>query len=365
MTEPVEKKVKFARPSWLHLSLSVLITLVFLYLAFHESESGEFLEIIRGVSLAGVALYALLSVLGVIIRAFRYRLLLKTIVPAEQMPSTYQLILISFVRNTLVDMLPARAGELGYIYFLNRAGVPISSGTSSFGFCIFLDILVLMLIVAGFLLLSFFSSSLGLEQMDTRSIVLTFSLVLAFVVVLFVVLKFLPKLLRLGAATFKKIAARLPVAMLQKAVRIIDENVEHISADFEKLSERGVLLQLCWQTFWLRVLKYSSLYVLLLAVVGQWGLTMKDIHALLSIVAFVVAEASASLPISGLMGFGAYESSWSLVFSLSHVNIPAVLKVGLIVHLITQLKAYSCGFLAMLLLLLKEFPRSYSTDAPR
>jgi len=356
---------KSLRPSSLHLVISVTITLVFLLLVFHEGEkTKEFWNILTRVSIGGVAFYALLSVLGVIIRAVRYRLLLRTIIPSEEVPGSLQLILISFVRNTLVDFLPARAGELGYIYFLNRAGVSLAAATASFGFCIFLDIFVLMLIVGGFIFLSLLLPSLALEHMDIGSTFFALLLVCAFSLMLYLLIKALPRLLLWGTGLVKSCSLRLRNDRLRRWVGWLEENIETIAEDFRKLSEKGVLFRLAWLTFWLRVLKYASLYVLLLAVIGQWGLGMEHIHPLLSMVAFVVAEASASLPISGLMGFGAYETSWSLIFSLSHVVIPETVLVGLVVHLITQLKGYSCGFLAMLLLLLKQ-PRDYSEDVVR
>ena len=69
---------------------------------------------------------------------------------------------------------------------------------------------------------------------------------------------------------------------------------------------------------------------------------------MLSFVAFVSAEASASLPISGLMGFGAYEAVWSLIFSFSEVEIPSLTVLIFAIHIITQVIGYSLGFLALI-----------------
>ena len=97
----------------------------------------------------------------------------------------------------------------------------------------------------------------------------------------------------------------------------------------------------------LRSAKYISLYILLLAVLQQWGIGHRQISLAISFLAFVTAEAAASLPISGLMGFGAYEGAWQAIFAISMVKITAVSSVILAIHLITQVVGYFLGFLAL------------------
>ena len=348
---------------YLHLLVSAGITIAFFYFLYAEESAHGFWEIVAGVDPWGVGLYVALSLAGVLVRALRYRVLLNDIVGLEKTPGTGRLVLITFIRNTLVDLLPARAGELGYIYFLNRAGVSLAAGASSFGFCIVLDILVLLFIVAGLLVLSLSIPAFAIGSMQASATVTALVLVAVAVAALFFVIRYLPRLFHFAATMTRRLALRIPGKKSARLTSWLEENIEQIGADLASLAKRGVLVRLCWYTFWLRVLKYASLYVLLLAVVKQWGLGPSQIHPLVSMIAFIIAEASASLPISGLMGFGMYESSWAAIFALSNVQIPALVKVGFIVHLITQVKAYSLGIASMLVLMWLDLRKQAPEEA--
>ena len=78
-------------------------------------------------------------------------------------------------------------------------------------------------------------------------------------------------------------------------------------------------------------------------------MTGRDLDPLLVTVAFISAEAASSLPASGVMGFGIYESAWSTVLGLTGGRIPSPTTVIFSVHLITQLVAFSCGAVAFAL----------------
>ncbi len=322
------------------LLLSSLVTMAFLDFLFAEGEPEEVIVMFKQVDLRGAGLFVLLSLIGVLVRAGRYRVLLREILGAESTPSFLRLILITFARNTLVDILPARAGEAGYIYLARRSGVPIASGTSSLGFCLIVDIFVLMTIVGLFFLGALIVPQRFLQQTSVLHVVLALALVFGLVAALLGVIQYLSHLFRFAA---NRLLCLNPPSWLTQGLMQMAE-------DFSRLARSGVLGTICWYTFWLRVLKYGSLYVLFLAVVHQWGLGVADIHPVASMVAFILAEASASLPISGLLGFGMYEGFWSMALAFADIQVPSVIKVGFIVHLITQMKACCFGFAAIAIL---------------
>ena len=63
--------------------------------------------------------YLALYLLALLLRARRYSLLL-TMSGEEQVPSFKQMVLVTGIRNMVVDLLPARLGELGYVALLNK-----------------------------------------------------------------------------------------------------------------------------------------------------------------------------------------------------------------------------------------------------
>ncbi len=348
---------KTTRRRKIHFAISLLVTLVFIVLLLSEEQRQSFWETIAGVDAAGVTCFLGLALMGDLLRAMRYRVLLEDILPPGKTPSFPRLLLVTIVRNALVDMFPARLGELWYIYFLNRCGVPVAAGISSFAFCIVLDIVVLIFLIGGFLLMSLLVPAIAPEGFTTGSAGIAFAVVAVLCTALFVVLRYLPQLVRFAGKVIHHFTKSAGTGSLHDIALQTEESVAQISDDFERLAKRKVLMTLGWYTLLLRVCKYGCLYILLLAVVRQWGIGAGDIHPALTMIAFIVAEASASLPISGLMGFGAYESSWALVFSLSHVSVGSPLQVSLVVHLITQIKSYSLALGAMLCFSILEFRR--------
>ena len=143
--------------------------------------------------------------------------------------------------------------------------------------------------------------------------------------------------------------------MVREFLDLLLDFGDTVQREMQEIKARGSYPVLVLLTAGLRAAKYLSLYLLLLAVVAQFNIKPADISPLLSTTAFIGAEASASLPISGLMGFGAYEAAWSAIFSMSSVSIPSVAGVILAVHVITQVFGYSLALLGLLVFLIDEF----------
>ena len=344
-----------ARNRTLHFAISLVVTVGFFALLFSEEQQVSFWETISRVDAAGIVCFLGLGFIGDVLRAMRYRVLLDDILPEGETPSFPKLILVTLVRNAVVDMFPARLGELWYIYFLNRCGVPIAAGITSFAFCIVLDIIVLIFLIGGFLLLAVAIPAIAPHGVTAGSTALALGLVGILCIALVILLRYLPNLIQVAANIIHRYSKHVGSHRWKEIAASTELSVKQISKDFARLAQRNLLVKLGIYTLLLRVCKYGALYVLLLSVVKQWGIGAADIHPTVAMIAFLVAEASASLPISGLMGFGAYESSLVLVFSLSNISIVSPLQTSLITHLITQVKAYSLAFAAMLFFSAQEY----------
>ena len=125
--------------------------------------------------------------------------------------------------------------------------------------------------------------------------------------------------------------------------------IKQIGSDFDGLKEKGKFHQLVILTIFLRVLKYAGLYVLLLAVLKQFSIAADQVPFWLSFLAFLAAEASASLPVSGIMGFGAYEGAWLAIFAISGIAEVSHITVAFVTHMITQILGYSLGIISILM----------------
>jgi len=337
-------EAKKSTHSILHLVISALLTVLLIFIVFSESSLSELHRIARDLSTPFLIAFITCSITALFLRALRYRLMLAAM-RIESLPSFWRILLITGVRNAFVDFLPARLGELSYIYFLNCFGVRVASGISSFGLCIVLDLLSLILVAALFALCSIafeFGSGPTLHFNSTNLFVafLVLSAIFGFGLYVLVHLH--------GIFSYmSEIVGKM--SFLKRAEPIL----RMISLDLDRVKNYRVLAWLLLVTIALRVAKYSGLYFLALSILGAWNISWQALSPLGSFAVFVVSEASASLPISGLMGFGVYEGVWSTLFSYACGNIcdglPAT-TIAFSVHLITQIIGYGIGILCLFLI---------------
>jgi hypothetical protein len=340
------------------LFVSLVVSSILLLLLIRSGGIRETVEILQRVRLSDVGSYALLSLVGLLFRALRYRLLIRTALGFGSLPSFDRLLIITALRNALCDFIPARAGEAGYVYLLNRAGVRGATGISSLGYCAILDSAVLLGIIAFFFAASALLSSTGAGQLalDSRTLIggLCVSVLLCAAIV--AALQYLPAALRSLAQYCRRRAERNPAqhAFLSGSrLNRLAGYFEEMFDDVRLYSNPNIALRLVGITVLLRLSKYMALYTLLLAVVQPLGIGGSDLPPLLCVTAFVTAEASASLPVSGIMGFGAYEGSLGLVFAFAGLKIPSVLHVAFVVHLLSQVNDFFWAAAAAAILLVR------------
>jgi uncharacterized protein (TIRG00374 family) len=323
-------------PVYILLSL-VLTAAVFGWLARFTSPR-EVAEIIRFADRGGLALFVALSLLMSVFRTWRYRLVLAV---SGHRPPPFPLFLVVLVRNFLSDLLPARLGTLSYVYLAtSRLGVPLSGSAASFALSFLFDILALVPMIGGAVLLAG-ASSLQWEAGKAAA----FALALAGVALLAVLL--LPPLLSLGG----KIISSLPIPGGRWRSRG-REIMEDIGREVKAAREAGIFFRLFVLSLLVRLAKYGSLGVLLSALLKGSGLQKALLPPAKVFLGLVASEVSASLPVSGIAGFGAYEGTWSAVFTLLGMPAKVAATTGISHHLFTQVYGYSLGGAALVLLLL-------------
>lgn len=324
----------------IHILISACVTCAFLYVVFKEQTFDGFLDIIKSVHTGYLSWYILLVVIGIVARSVRYRIVFLIDEGAKSL-SWIQTLVITLVRNALVDFLPARLGEFGFFYIAKRYGVSIATTTTAFGLCLALDIVVLGYIVV---------LAIAFAPVFQSDAVLSDNLlpVLLLFVSLGVVTTFLYNMDRVIAFFTRFLPSGGDKNKLQRFLKLGKEFVITLGTQATGLKADRKFFHLILSTIVLRVAKYSGLYVLLVAVISQWEFGFADLNPIISFAAFISAEASASLPVSGIMGFGAYESAWVAIFSLSEVEIPSQKSVIFAHHLITQIVGYSFGFCGLL-----------------
>jgi len=249
------------------------------------------------------------------------------------------LFLVTLIRNLFSDLLPARLGTLVYIYIVNRRlKVPLSSAASSFTVCFFFDIIAVSILAVVISFCCFTHSKKFIVILIAGLLLLLFTYLIIFL---------LPMLFR----QFGLLLDKLPLSLLFKN-RKFKKSVEQVAVEIQLIKQTGIYGKIFTLSILVRIFKYMSLYLLFVGLIIGLSENIELFPFFKVIFGMISAELAASLPISGIAGFGMYEGTWALVFQLLGFSEKLSVITSVSHHLITQLYGYGLGALATLVLLL-------------
>ncbi|MEN8233088.1 MAG: lysylphosphatidylglycerol synthase transmembrane domain-containing protein, partial [Thermodesulfobacteriota bacterium] len=318
-----------------YILFSAFISVGFFFYFFSTVSLKEVAAVVRGISGTYVIVFIFFSVAMSLCRTWRYSLVMEA---SGYRTFTVALFLVTLVRNFFSDLLPARLGTLVYIYLVqNRLGLPFGVAAASFGLSFIFDILSL-----GFLILL-------AALVITSDLIPPFMIISGGLILLAAsgsVLFGLPALLNITGQFCLKF---LPIG--KKYRQMLYNGLTDTRRDVETVREQGIFWKIFFLSLGVRCYKYLSLYALLLALVLPLGFTIQSFPLAKVFLGLCSAELAASLPVSGIAGFGAYEGAWTLVFKLFGYPEQIALLTSVSHHLITQIYGYLLGVIALLLLM--------------
>jgi uncharacterized protein (TIRG00374 family) len=316
--------------------LSLLVSCcIFVYL-FTRITLNEIISAIAQIPLRAIVVFVLCSLAMSICRTWRYLLLLR---PVNSQLRFISLFLVTLIRNFFSDLLPARIGTLVYIYIVNkRLNVPFSLAASSFAICFLFDIISVALLAIAVSFFYFADSTISALVMAAGVFLLLCS---------YLVLFFLPLFL----VKLRKLIDKFRIFQRRKG-ETIKTRLDEIAIEIKSAKQKGIYGKIFILSLMVRIFKYLSLYVLFIGLIVGLGENVALFPLFKVFSGMIVAELSASLPISGIAGFGAYEGAWSLVFQLLGYSEKLSIVTSVSHHLITQVYGYGLGAVAVLVLLL-------------
>lgn len=324
------------------LLLSIVISVLILLLLWWIASSGgkieatsSFSQILQNTAWGLASTYIITTILGTLIRALRYRSLLKAD-GVSAVPGTGFMFLITLCRNMFVDMVPARIGEASYVLMLNRGyKVPVSSCLSTLFVSVVLDMLALAVILISIVLASVLSASqsgisVGNALIGTSIIVLVSGLLIYAALPL--------------SQWFERVMDYTGIKILQRFAQFLVE----VGLSIKRVQERELLSLTLTQSLAMRVLKYGGLYILFVAVTKTSFPEFASLGWWQVLPAFISSEAAASLPLPTFMSFGTYEGGGVLAFSVLGFAPAEILFIMFAIHLISQVVDYTLGGLGLL-----------------
>ena len=299
----------------------------------------EVLDIISNIPMIWVILFLIFSFSMSFFRTWRYQLVLNV---SGYRVNSVALFLITLVRNFFSDLLPARLGTLIYIYLVkNRMGLPLGPILSSFAHAFIFDIISLAILIL---------PALAVTALGPQSTLILAAVAVVLGAVAFIILTLLPSLCNLAEKVTGKLSF-LPEKWRNGLQNIFQESAHHISL----AQNQGVYWRVLALSFGVRGCKYLSYYMLFLGLILPLGFTVSDFPLEKVFLGLCSAELAASLPVSGIAGFGAYEGAWALVFQLLGYPERIAVLSSISHHLFTQVYGYLLGAFALLILLLPMF----------
>lgn len=323
---------------YLYISLSVAISIILMALLFSQIETKDLVEMLSRIHFPALLVYISVTLGAAGLRAWRYKLLLH-----PQSIGWGNILLVTFVRNSLIDLLPWRIGSFSYIYILNkRLNFSFEAATSTFVMAFIFDFLTL----SPFLVLAIFALGLGSTSISTPSLV--FLSIVFFFIIFLILWKIIPFFLLL----IKIYRFLLKILGLEKK-DWTGLSIEKFQATINSLSQiqkRKIYLPISLLSFVLRLSKYVAVYFLLFSLLRSHGFSLQSLSIWKLILGITGAELTSLLPVKGIAGFGTWESAWALTFKLMNFEAHLAILSGIGVHLLTNIFEYSLGIASLLIL---------------
>jgi uncharacterized membrane protein YbhN (UPF0104 family) len=99
-----------------------------------------------------------------------------------------------------------------------------------------------------------------------------------------------------------------------------------------------------------RIMKFTSYYFLIFAIMQPMGYTLSDLSYWVIFLATVAAELSAVLPTHALAGFGTYEGAFVLAAVALGFSTEIAISVGFNYHIYNLIFTISWGIIAMIII---------------
>lgn len=281
----------------------------------------------------------LLAALGAYIlsyagRALRFKVLLKDEnIPFSRLYSTVT------VHNLFNAVLPARTGELSYIYLLKKKfKVAAASGVATLVVARVMDLLSLMLYLA--IGLAFYGARM--ELLDSQT---TIYLTCAGVIVIALVILFnLASITGVCLNVFRALARSINMEERGPVPFILRKGTE-VRQAFQSIESRGLLLSAFSITAMVWLCTYATCYCILLSFDE---VDVARISFGISIVGTTALHATNILPINSFGNLGTWEAGWAAGYILIGMDEQLAVKTGMGEHVIIFAFLFVLGLIGWL-----------------
>lgn len=292
--------------------IPVLVTFLLLGIILSQIRIEDLITTIKNINKIYLILGFFLYILSYVFRGLRFHILL------DKKISFPDLFHIVCVHNMVNSILPARSGELSYIYILKKYhDKSTGEGVATLMVARVLDFITISLL--------FFVSSLFVRDLPEM-----FSSVIWLVALFTVLLAIFLVILLYAGEVFLRFANTIFVILKLDnnfLVNMFLKKAKDIVNSFKNIKNNGRMIELCIISF----IIWLTLYFLNYTLIKSLDINIGFFEVLLAST-FVVFMSV--LPIQGLGGFGTYEVGWAIGFIGIGLTKELAINSGIVIHII-------------------------------
>ncbi|MCK5707270.1 MAG: flippase-like domain-containing protein [Candidatus Aureabacteria bacterium] len=339
----MERKIKILGKLLISIAFSLLIlSLIFRLVNTADREINKSLlfQVIRSASFLLMTVYLFFTVLQAFLRAMRYRFFLECC-SEENLPGSFDMFIVTVVRNMFVDLLPVRIGELSYVALLNKGyKVKGANALSSLAVSFFFDFITIAFL---FFVIVLYQSLWGSMQ------IVMWRFLAGAVFFVFLAGIFLFYLLKKSAPVLLSLKKRTEVRII---LRIIDFVLLFIDS-VEKVKSKNIFGKALILSFFIRICKYTGFYFAFLAVTVSSFPKLALASIADVFLTLITAEGAAGIPVPSFMGFGPYEAGGMAVLTLLGFSASTSVLTMFAMHIYSQAFDYLAGLFALIIFLFR------------
>lgn len=306
----MSRKVRNIR-NIINISVSVVFALLLVYYLMLQIKLDDVIFLFKGADIF-ILLIAFIAYVGSYwFRALRFKLALNVPIGLGRL---FDIVSINTVLN---NIMPARLGELSYVYLIKKQGIRGVKAISTLMVSRIFDLMVISIIF--FVSVMFIGSSSGALSTSLSIVALFFGFLVLFLVLVIVLKKHLVKFIMFFVRMLKLENLSLVKYVLKKLSEVID--------DLREMGFSGVLAHMFLLSFAVWVFQFLSLYLIILASGVNLGFLPLAI-------AITFSTLSAILPIYSPGGFGVIEGAWAIGLVIFGVSRDLAISTGFFQHII-------------------------------
>jgi len=277
-----------------------------------------------------------------IFRAYRMQILVGTNKIRLQ-----DMFLVALIRNAFTMVLPARTGELSYVYVMTKKfKFPVEVGISTLALVMVFDLAIVFSLIVIAIIIVWITIGFGSLAISSWPVIMIAGVLL---IVSLLLLFYLSAIIRFFLNLISKLMLKTRAGR-SKAVQYIYKKLFDINESIELIKQRKIYGKVYFYSIICRVLKFVAYYMVIHAILQPMGYGFLSLNFWIIFLATVVAEISAVLPTHALAGFGTYEGAFALAFVA--LGFPASLSkiVGFSYHITMLSFSVILGVLSMIII---------------